>query len=163
MKSTVANCKKCKKVFQKVLHNLCSDCIKLEEEQFKILYRTLQKSASNGGITIDDLSAEVGISVEDIESFYREGRLSTAGIFLKFSCQQCNVMMDERNRKGRYCLKCSDELASKAGVEVKSKQALEKSEAQERANQERLSLLKKNQPPAMISKSSRYGFASRRG
>jgi hypothetical protein len=146
MAAAVANCSKCNKIFQKILSDLCPTCIQLEEEQFTLLYRALQKSAAHGGIAIETLSADLGIPVEDIERFYLEGRLSTAGIFLKFSCQGCGLVVGDMARKGRYCLKCSEMTATKAGVEVKSRQELEKEDAKEAARQKQLALLKKNQP-----------------
>lgn len=145
MAGAVINCRKCGKVFQKRATDLCPVCIQLEEEQFKILYRSLQKSASNGGIAIEELSVEVGISVEDIERFYRDGRLSTAASYLKLPCQACGVVMNEIDRRGRYCIKCSEIAATKAGVEVKSLQQLEKADEAERQRQQQLAMLKKHQ------------------
>ena len=69
MSLSLANCKKCKKVFQKRLSDLCPDCITVEEEQFKALYRALQKYREYG-VAIEELSNEVGIPVSDIEEFY---------------------------------------------------------------------------------------------
>lgn len=147
MQVAISNCKKCGKVFQRKANEVsCYECVKQEEEQFTLLYRTLQKSASQGGIAIEELSAEVGVSVEEIERFYWEGRLSTAGIFLKMTCQACGVMTKEADRRGRYCLKCSEMAANKAGVEIKTVQELDKAEAEEQRRQKQLSMLKKNQP-----------------
>lgn len=147
MQVTISNCKKCGKIFQRRASEVsCHDCIKQEEEQFTALYRTLQKSASQGGIAIEELAAEVGVSVEDIEKFYWEGRLSTAGIFLKMTCQACGVMTREVERRGRYCIKCSEMAANKAGVEIKTVQELDKAEAEMQRRQQQLAMLKKNQP-----------------
>jgi hypothetical protein len=147
MQVAIGNCKKCGKIFQKKTTEVsCYDCLKQEEEQFTLLYRTLQKSGTQGGIAIEALSAEVGVPVEEIERFYREGRLSTAGIFLKIPCQACGVMTTEVERRGRYCVKCSEMAANKAGVEIKSVQELDKAEAEEAKRQKQLAMLKKNQP-----------------
>jgi len=78
MGGNVMNCKKCNKIFQQRLHPICPACIRLEEEKFTHLYRLLQESASEGGIAIQVLSSTVGISVDEIEKMYMEGRLSTA-------------------------------------------------------------------------------------
>lgn len=147
MQVTISNCKKCGKVFKRHANEVsCYACVKQEEEQFTLLYRTLQRSAPNGGIAIEELSAEVKVPVEEIERFYWEGRLSTAGAFLKMTCQACGVLTNERERRGRYCLKCSEMAANKAGVEIKSVQELDKQEAEAQHRQRQLSLLKKNQP-----------------
>jgi Zn finger protein HypA/HybF involved in hydrogenase expression len=161
MQVALCNCKKCGKVFQRRgAEANCSDCVKLEEEQFTLLYRTLQKSGSQGGIAIEELSAEVKVSVEEIERFYWEGRLSTAGIFLKMPCQACGMMTTEVERRGRYCIKCSEMAANKAGVEIKTVQELDKADAEEARRQKQLALLKKNQPSDKGSR--RFGPSSRR-
>lgn len=159
MQTILCNCKKCGKVFQRGATDICSECIRMEEEQFTLLYRTLQKSASQGGIAIEELSAESGVSVEEIERFYREGRLSTAGIFLKTPCQACGMMTREAERRGRYCLKCSELAASKAGVEIKSLQELDKADEEEQRRQRQLAMLKKSQPSDRNQR--RFGSASR--
>lgn len=143
MQATVCNCKKCGKIFQRRTTDICPECVKVEEEQFTLLYRTLQKSVSQGGIAIEELSAQVGVSIEDIEKFYLEGRLSTAGTLLKIPCQACGVMTRDIERKGRYCSKCSEETANKAGVEIKSVQEIEKAEAEEAKRQQQANMLKK--------------------
>jgi hypothetical protein len=158
MRATISNCKKCGKIFQRRATEVnCYNCIKHEEEQFTRLYRTLQKSASNGGIAIEELSAEVEVPVEEIERFYWEGRLSTAGVFLKMTCQACGVMTNEAERRGRYCLKCSEMAATKAGVEIKSVQELDKAEAEAQHRQKQLALLKKNQPSDKTTR--RFGLS----
>lgn len=152
MSLVIFNCKRCGKVFQKRLSEMCPDCITLEEEQFKQLYRTLQKSATQGGIAIEELSAQVGVPVEEIERFYWEGRLSTAATYLKTQCHACGVTVRELERKGRYCLKCSEQTANKAGVEIKSIRDLEKAEEEARKQEQMQALLKKQQASA----STRY-------
>src|SRR5262249_9054312 len=57
MPATLCNCKKCGKIFQRHAAELCADCIKQEEEQFTLLYRTLQESAVTDGIAIEALSS----------------------------------------------------------------------------------------------------------
>ncbi len=144
MSGALANCKKCTKLFQKRLSDLCPECIKREDEQFTTLYRTLQASAPQGGMDIQVLSGQVGIPVEEIERFYLEGRLSTAGIYLKFHCLNCGMMMSELNRRGRFCINCSEATASQAGVAVRSFQELNRAQEREKLRQEYLNLLKKD-------------------
>jgi protein-arginine kinase activator protein McsA len=159
MAGAVANCKRCGKVFQKVRADICAPCVQVEEEQFTVLYRALQKSAAHGGVAITDLAAETGIPVDEIERYYMEGRLSTAGTHLKMPCQACGMMMRDIQRKGRYCVKCSEATANKARVEVKSVQELEKADAQDRLRQQQLALLKKNQ--SVGTSARRFGSSLR--
>jgi hypothetical protein len=144
MSGSVINCKKCNKIFQKRLHPICPECFKLEEEQFTLLYRQLQASAANGGIDINVLAETVGIPQEDIEKFYLEGRLSTAGLYLRMPCQACGAMCGEQERKGRYCNTCSEVTANKAGVEVKPIQEIRKEEEQMQKLEAQSALLKQN-------------------
>jgi hypothetical protein len=148
MVGAVINCKRCNKIFQKVgTQDNCTACVRLEEEHITTLYRRLQKSAADGGITIDELSAELDIPLDDIERYYLEGKLTTGVMFLKTTCQGCSAVIREIQRKGRFCVTCSEDTANKAGVEVKYMQTIQKEEEAERRRQEQMKLLKKNQPP----------------
>ncbi|WP_303674596.1 hypothetical protein [Vampirovibrio chlorellavorus] len=158
MVGSVINCKRCNKIFQKVTANEhCPACIRLEEEEVTKLYRRLQKSSADGGITIDELSVELEISVETIERYYLEGKLTTGVMFLKTACQGCGAIIREIQRKGRFCVTCSEETANKAGVEVKYMQTIQKEEEAERRRQEQLQLLKKNQPSK--TQPRKFGFS----
>lgn len=144
MAGAVINCKKCNKIFQQRLHPICPECVKIEEEQFTLLYRQLQASAASGGIDIDVLADNSGITQEDIEKFYLEGRLSTAGLYLRMPCQACGAMCGEQDRKGRFCNTCSEVTANKAGVEVKPLQEIRKEEELTQQREAQGALLKQN-------------------
>ncbi len=165
MNAALANCKKCKKLFQKRISDLCADCIALEDEQVRNLYRILQKSGAQGGMAIEELSHETGVSVEEIEEFYHDGRLGTAAPLLKFQCISCGIMMGELQRKGRYCVNCSEKMAAQAGVAVKNTNDLARESAEAQKRQEQMALLKKSnvpdRPPSGGS-SRRFGMVSRR-
>ncbi len=160
MGGTVVNCKKCNKIFQQRLHPICPDCVRLEEEKFTRLYRLLQESAPQGGIAIQVLSNTVGVPVDAIEKMYMEGRLSTAGLYLKMPCQACGALCGERDRKGRFCHKCSELTANKAGVEVKSVQDIRRAEELEMKRQAQEAILKKARPDKPDA--NRFGFSVRR-
>jgi hypothetical protein len=155
MGGLVVNCKKCNKIFQQRLHPICPECIRLADEQFTLLYRRLQHSAAEGGIAIDDLAKELSISQEEIEKYYLEGRFSLAGMYLQIPCQACGVLCSERERKGRFCLSCSEETANQAGVEVKTFQELKQEE--EEATRQRL------RHEAQFKKRSASGMENRFG
>lgn len=143
MSSGIINCKKCNKIFKKVLTNLCADCIAKEEEHFRLMYRILQQSSAKGGVALEDLAHQVDLPVEEVESMYLSGRFGTAGIYLKFQCQGCSVMMTDMTRRGRFCITCSEKTAQKAGVEVRSKQDIEKRDQQDQMKQQHLNALNK--------------------
>jgi hypothetical protein len=119
MSLNVANCKRCNRIFQRRLGELCADCLRQQDEQCSRVCQALLDSAREGGVALEDLAALVEVATEDIEKLYMEGRLGNAGVYLKKPCHACGVLTGETERKGRYCLKCSEQTANKAGVEVK--------------------------------------------
>jgi hypothetical protein len=163
MGGLVINCKKCNKIFQQRLHPICPECVKLEESQLQSMYRILQESASSGGVAIDTLSEMVGMPQEDIEKHYLEGHLSTAGIFLQMPCQACGGMFGEKDRRGRYCVKCSEITANKAGVEVRPLQEIRKEEEEVQRREKQESVLKPSPvKPQGAERDYRFGSFIRR-
>lgn len=137
------------------------------------VYHALQKSASQGGIAVKDLSQQLKIPADEIEALYMDARLGTAGTFLKTECQGCGLLILENDRKGRYCLACSELTATQAGVEVKSLQHLRAEEEMRKALQEQATQLAKMpvpvpapvRAPSHLPESvapRRYGFSAAR-
>ncbi|MDX2085601.1 MAG: hypothetical protein SFZ03_09460 [Candidatus Melainabacteria bacterium] len=163
-KPNLANCRRCGKIFQKVMQDRCTDCFSLEHEHFTILFRCLQASETEGGIEIDQLAEQTDISVEQIEQYYMEGRLGTASCFLKFKCQSCGKMLTNLQRQGRHCVNCNENFAKTAGVSIRDKQTIEKEEAKERrmkASQEFLAQRRQSSSAAGRDASRRFGFHQR--
>jgi hypothetical protein len=157
MSGKVLNCKKCQRIFQRRLSDLCPDCVKQEDDQFVILYRALQKTAAQGGIALDALALQMNIPAEAIEQMYLEGRLGMAGVYLKIPCQACRVLTHESERKGRFCVRCSEETANKAKVDVKSLRDLVREEDEEKRRQAQLRILKTAPPPSK-EEPQQFGF-----
>jgi hypothetical protein len=155
MGGIVSNCKKCNKIFQKLRQPFCQDCAKLEDEKFSELYRTLQNSAAGGGISIDILSVQMDVSVEEIERYFLEGSLGTAGIYLQINCQGCGMKCNANQRLGRYCVTCSEHTAHQAKVGVHSLQDLNKKYAENQRRNQQSEMLKDNQ--AKRSAYSKFG------
>jgi len=128
---TVSNCSRCNKIFQKIFQPLCPACCKIEDEKFSVLYRTLQKSGTDGGMPIDALSLATDVPVEDIDRYFQEGKLGTAETYLLIHCQVCNALCSANQRLGRFCVTCSEATATKAGVEVQDLRELTKRHAEE--------------------------------
>ena len=153
----IANCKKCNKLYAHTGRDLCLQCLEADEAQFRMLYQTLQNTCKSGGIEITRLAEETGVSEDDIEAMYMTGRFSTAGIYLKFRCQSCDIMLNDINRKGRFCVNCSEKTATEARVEVKPLNELRKQEEKERRQQELKGLLKDRHAPS-TRHSRNFGF-----
>lgn len=152
MESSIINCDRCKNICRQNSRKLCQNCMATVEEQFTQLYRVLQSSGAHGGITLSDLSVQVGASMEDIERYYAEGRFSTASAYLKLPCQHCKTILGPTERV--YCTECNKTVATKAGVEIKSLQALKKESEDEKRLEAQQALLKKK----TASDLSRSGF-----
>lgn len=166
---SIGNCKQCNKIFKKRLSDLCVDCLQKSEDDFHLVYRILQKSGSVGGIAIEELAHESNISVDTIEEYYMEGRLGTASNYLKFQCQACDVLVGALQRKGRFCNACSEKTAVQAGVQIKSKQDIDKKdqavmlklEQQEFLNNLKADRASGNMHSRMRRSSSRRGVSRR--
>lgn len=161
---SIANCKRCNKIFQKRLSDQCTDCLQITEQEFRNVYRLLQRSSSDGGIAISQLSHETGVPIEEIEEFYVEGRLGTAASYLKYECATCGVLVGALQRKGRFCVNCSEKNAQDAGVEVKSKSDIDKRDKKLQEQQEQADLLRRireNRMGGNSGRRGRSGFARR--
>jgi hypothetical protein len=143
MSENVINCKKCNRVIRRCTSELCPECWEVDQKGFQMVYRTLQESNRGSGIAIDELARQSGL----------------AGPMLRFQCQGCNTMMSDLERRGRYCLSCSEKTATKAGVEVKPRHLLERQEDQAKLKNSLKEALKPKEDKNAGNR--RYGFTSR--
>lgn len=125
----VRNCKRCRKIFQYTGGQpLCIECRVLEEQTFKTVKDFIY---SNPGVTISEVSNTLGISVERIKGYLRDGRLEIVGgesnMFLE--CERCGKSI----KTGRYCDACSNGLAADLQSEA---QRLSSTTSQEAANKQ---------------------------
>ena len=159
----IANCSVCKRIFEKRLVDKCPECVEQEQDDFRKIYRILQESRNQGGITLDELSFQSGVSSEVIEDYYFAGQLGTAATLLKFQCSSCGLIVGELTRRGRYCMNCSDSFSNQAGIEVKTIQQINQENKQKKEKEELLSLLKqpKNQKNQKSTRGRRSGFIRR--
>lgn len=144
---SVINCKKCNKVFKKQLSDYCPICIGERSELFTRLYRTIQHSEKDGGIAITELAQQEQTTVEEIETFYLDGKFGTAAMFLKIHCQNCKAVVGIHERTARYCIHCGGETAQKAGVQIRSLQEIREEEQQVKRQQDAAKLLSTAKPP----------------
>jgi hypothetical protein len=112
MSISVSNCKKCQRVFQRLASDYCPGCKSQDDEVCRSVYKELEKTSKEGGIEIEGLAKRLNISVEDIEKYYFEGRLSKMGALLKIPCQSCKKITSELERKGYFCLACYEKTSS---------------------------------------------------
>jgi len=102
----LANCSRCGKVFAKVLRDICQDCYKEEEEDFKTVYSFL-KDQKKRQATIAEIVEGTGVEEKLIIKFVREGRLRPSEFpNLSYPCERCGTAITT----GKYCKKCISEM-----------------------------------------------------
>ena len=97
----LANCSKCGKLYNKVLHDLCPACSEQIEQDFKKVYAFLKE---NGPAHIDIVHEETGVEKKLIMKFLAEGRFE--GVSVSYKCERCGASISS----GKLCAKCAQEL-----------------------------------------------------
>lgn len=102
----VRNCPQCGKIFTYIRTNLCPECQKQDEENFRIVRKYI---AQNPGVGIEVVSENTGISEEKILKYLKEGRIVTGTVTqVKLACELCGTVISG----GRYCAACQEKLTS---------------------------------------------------
>ena len=106
MESTTKTCKRCKRLFEYYGfgHYYCPECAKLDAAIFDKVRDFLY---NNGVHNMQEISDGTGVSVEQIETYLREGRLeipANCDAFIR--CESCGTKM----RSGRYCPTCAAKI-----------------------------------------------------
>lgn len=101
------NCPECGKVFTYIRTNLCPDCQRKDEQEFKAVRKYV---LMNPGAHIDQISQETGVSAKKIVHYIREGRLSIKNqdCQIQITCELCGDLISS----GRYCKECLEKLSS---------------------------------------------------
>ncbi|MDY0405084.1 hypothetical protein P5G51_006450 [Virgibacillus sp. 179-BFC.A HS] len=102
----LANCSRCGKVFAKQIRDICQDCFKQEEEDFRKVYSFL-KTRTNREATIKEIVVNTGVDEDIIMKFIKENRLRRSQFpNLAYPCERCgkNIVT------GRICSSCQYEL-----------------------------------------------------
>lgn len=112
---SIASCKRCGKLFQKVATDICPDCARKEEaifEEIKLYLRTHE----NAGI--EEVVEALGVDEDVVIKFLRDGRL-VASKKMTYPCAECGKPI----QTGKYCRDC---LQSLVGTVNDLKESLEK-------------------------------------
>ncbi|KNY28631.1 MerR family transcriptional regulator [Pseudobacteroides cellulosolvens] len=102
----IRNCKRCGQIFNYVGKQICPDCLKVDEDDFKRVKEYLYKYP---GTSMSKVSEDLEISMQKITRYLREGRLEIVGdeANMVLSCEGCGKSI----RSGRFCDACSGGLA----------------------------------------------------
>ncbi len=103
----VANCRGCGKLFNAISNErLCPTCREALENKFQQVKRYLQEKPNS---TVDEVSRENEVSVNQIKQWVREERLFFSEDSMQgLGCEKCGKLI----RTGRYCDECKNSIAS---------------------------------------------------
>jgi len=100
----LGNCAKCGKIIIVTpVNDLCTDCLKKEEEAFEKVSQFLRKQ-ENRRASMDEVVEATGVEEELIYKFIRKGRIQLVHFpNLGYPCEICGKMI----RAGKLCQDCS--------------------------------------------------------
>ncbi|MFD1416985.1 TIGR03826 family flagellar region protein [Oceanobacillus jeddahense] len=102
----LANCERCNRVFVKQFREICNDCYKKEEEDFRTVYNFLRKR-ENRMATIGQIVEATAVDESLLHKFIREKRLQPSNFpNLSYPCERCQRPITE----GSLCTSCQTEL-----------------------------------------------------
>lgn len=104
------NCKSCGRLFiYQSGPPICKKCLSILDEKFEKVKEYLY---DNPGASIQNISEENDVSVQQITKWVREERLEfTSESIIGVDCEICGEII----KTGRYCKRCKDDLAVKLG------------------------------------------------
>lgn len=114
------NCNRCGKVYVYDGFNICLDCRRAHEEDFKKVKEYLDE---HPGATVVEVSEATGVETKKIIQFLKEGRLEIRddkNIIL--TCERCQKPI----RTGRFCDQCAVELQREINEIASKSQAYNK-------------------------------------
>jgi flagellar operon protein (TIGR03826 family) len=115
----ITNCRRCGRIYNKIGRDLCAECLKEEDEAYKIVRPYLRKHPNTH---MSQLAEETGVDEDLVVEMIRDGRLilnDNPNLF--YSCERCG----QPTQSGNYCPNCSQELSgafSSASEGLKNKQ-----------------------------------------
>lgn len=97
----LANCVRCKKVFDKTTTPICGACLQKEEENYELVYQYLKENPNK---SVTEISAATEVSEKLILKFFRDGRFVdvVSSDYKVLRCEKCGVDIES----GIYCASC---------------------------------------------------------
>ena len=111
-------CKSCGRIFQSAGADVCPECLREMEEQFKVIKDYLYQKP---GASVEEISKETGIDEKLILHFLREGRLEMIHPDGSLLCEKCGAPITS----GRLCKKCAESLSHALGSVLPKQKAPE--------------------------------------
>lgn len=102
----VANCKRCGRIYNRVRRDICSACIKEEDEIYLLVREFLRQHPD---ASMGDVLDNTGVELETLVEMIQDGRLIISNNpNLLYSCERCG----NDTQSGRYCVQCTKELVT---------------------------------------------------
>lgn len=111
----LANCKKCGKLFKKILRDICDVCAAIERHELVVVFRYIREN-SDQEVSLNQINRDTDIPLEHLEEFYFSGQLANAGTRIVASCKLCGAKITTLTRKGYFCARCSEKLQEEYGL-----------------------------------------------
>lgn len=101
----LANCKRCGRLYNRINAEICSECMKEDDDKFFLVRDYLR---DHRRATIYEVSDGTGVEVSMIIRFIREGRITPVdNPNLAYPCDHCGTPIQH----DRYCKSCKDKLS----------------------------------------------------
>ena len=103
---SLANCRRCGKLFNKTRHDVCPDCIHEEENKIAEIrdYLRVHPLAN-----IYEVSQGTSATYEEIVDLIRRGKLLLRQYpNMTYPCERCGAP----TQSGRFCMNCAQELSA---------------------------------------------------
>jgi len=111
----LANCKKCGKLYKKVLRDICDVCASIERHELIVIFRYMRENPDQE-ISLRQINSETSIPMDHLEEYYYTGQLANVGSRLIAECKLCGSQVNSMTRKGYFCTKCSEKLQEEFGL-----------------------------------------------
>lgn len=98
----ICNCLICNKPFKNCGKDICSDCRNIEQE---LLEKAVKHMKFKQNITVNQMSEELGISVNILNRFVREGKLR-----IQIKCHKCGIGI-HHSENTNLCYKCKKSIS----------------------------------------------------
>lgn len=105
----IANCKRCGRMYNKVGRDVCTECIREEDELLKEIRLFLRQHPR---ANIYEVAENTRVEELVIIEFIRDGRLLLRdNPNMGYACERCG----KQTMSGRFCSACTAELAQSLG------------------------------------------------
>lgn len=100
----LANCKDCGRLFNRIVKDICPDCIRKDEQDFLIVNDYLR---DHRGASPQEVHEQTEVALSKIFAYIREGRLLVKNYpGMTYPCERCQAPIQE----GRFCRPCTEEM-----------------------------------------------------